>query len=178
MGLDMYLYKKHYVKNWDHNPKEDQFTISVKKGGKKFGEINPKRIAFIVEEVGYWRKFNALHGWIVQNVADGTDDCKEIYISDSRLEQMLDILKKVKSVIDNSEKRVEEHEDYFTKEKFDYVIYECSDELEELFPPTEGFFFGGDEIDTYYKNDVEKTITLFEELLEENSGDLYYRASW
>ena len=27
------------------------------------------------EEVGYWRKANAIHGWFVRNVQNGKDDC-------------------------------------------------------------------------------------------------------
>ena len=28
------------------------------------------------EEVAYWRKFNALHNWFVQNCQDGVDECQ------------------------------------------------------------------------------------------------------
>jgi len=30
MGLDMYLYKKTYVQNWEHQTPEQRHTISVK----------------------------------------------------------------------------------------------------------------------------------------------------
>ena len=58
---------------------------------------------------------------------------------------------------------------------------------EELLPPTQGFFFGSDEIDEYYKEEVNSTIKIIEDLLEEHelskqyglySGDFEYRASW
>jgi hypothetical protein len=57
----------------------------------------------------------------------------------------------------------------------------------ELLPPTQGFFFGSDEVDEYYKEDVNSTIKIIEELLKEHeqskeyglySGDFEYRASW
>ena len=34
MGLDMYLSKKTYVKQWEHTPKEEQFEVTVKRNGK------------------------------------------------------------------------------------------------------------------------------------------------
>ena len=58
---------------------------------------------------------------------------------------------------------------------------------DELLPPTQGFFFGSDEVDEYYKEEVNSTIKIIEDLLEENeqskeyglySGDFEYRASW
>jgi hypothetical protein len=33
MGLDMFLSKRHYVKRWDHIPREKQFEVTVKRGG-------------------------------------------------------------------------------------------------------------------------------------------------
>ena len=36
MGLDMYLKREHYVKNWDHNPEEKRFDITVKRGGETY----------------------------------------------------------------------------------------------------------------------------------------------
>lgn len=53
MGLDMYLFKKTYVKNWDHTPREDRFHITVRRGGKAFPGIKKERMCYIVEEVAY-----------------------------------------------------------------------------------------------------------------------------
>jgi hypothetical protein len=33
MGLDMYLTKKHYVQNWEFKKPEEQYEITIKKGG-------------------------------------------------------------------------------------------------------------------------------------------------
>ena len=60
MGLDMYLHKKTYVKNWDHMKPEELHEITVKKGGKVRKDIKPDRINEVVEEVAYWRKANAI----------------------------------------------------------------------------------------------------------------------
>jgi len=84
----MYLTKKTYVKNWEHNGAENQYTIDIKKGGNPVTFINPKRISYIEEEVMYWRKANQIHNWFVPNVQDGEDDCKEYYVT---IESILDL---------------------------------------------------------------------------------------
>lgn len=160
MGLDMYLYKRTYVQNWEHNPPEQQHQIEVKKNGVVRNDIKPNRICYITEQVAYWRKFNALHGWFVNECGGGIDECQNIYVEEDKLVELLETLKKVS--------------DNFTLAK-------------ELLPPVQGFFFGGDEIDEYYKEDVNSTIKIIEELLKEHeqskeyglySGDFEYRASW
>ena len=156
----MYLYKRTYVQNWEHNPPEQQHQIEVKKNGVVRNDIKPNRICYITEQVAYWRKFNALHGWFVNECGGGIDECQNINVDEDKLVELLETLKKVS--------------DNFTLAK-------------ELLPPVQGFFFGGDEIDEYYKEDVNSTIKIIEELLEEHeqskehglySGDFEYRASW
>lgn len=182
MGLDMYMSKKTYVKRWAHNEPKDQFTVTVKKGRKKFTGINPERISYIVEEVAYWRKFNALHNWFVQNVQDGRDECQESYIPDEKLEELVETLKSVKKILaeaptkkemvqvgwSNGEKLMEEIDTFDIDENI----------LEELLPTASGFFFGGIEYDEYYKDEVERTLTLLEGLIAEGGGDFYYQSSW
>jgi hypothetical protein len=151
MGLDMYLYKKTYVRQWSHNKPEDQFQVLVNRGGKIYDNIKPERVSYITEEVGYWRKFNALHNWFVTECADGVDECQEIWIYRDKLEQLQEILHKIQ--LNN-------------------------DLADELLPTTDGFFFGGTEYDEYYFEQVSETLELVEQLLSEPTGDIYYRASW
>ena len=61
MGLDMNLYRKTYVKRWDHIPAEKQFSVSVKMGNKKYENIDSDKISYIEEEIAYWRKANQIH---------------------------------------------------------------------------------------------------------------------
>lgn len=151
MGLDMYFKKHSYVKNWEHNGPEGQHKITVKKGGKTHPNIKPERISNIVEEVGYWRKFNALHNWFVENVQEGVDDCKDYYVSPEEIKELVAELK---------------------------MVCEDKDKAKELLPTASGFFFGGTDYDEYYFSEVKRTIELFEELLKEEGGDFYYSASW
>jgi hypothetical protein len=160
MGLDMYMSKKTYVKQWSHNKPEDQFNVDIKKGGEPFSPIKKERVSYVVEEVAYWRKFNALHNWFVNKCADGVDECQPIYVSEERMKELLETLHKVKEVYDSNPPDKEE-------------------QLDDLFPTSSGFFFGGTEYDEYYIQEVNETIELIENLLEEEGGDDYeYQASW
>lgn len=152
MGLDMNLYKKTYVRNWEFMKPEERVEIIIKTDNKYKNHIKPERISEIVEEVAYWRKFNALHHWFVENCQNGKDECQESYVEREKLEELLGILKKI-------------------KKKHSLA--------EELLPSQSGFFFGGTEYDEWYYKDIEETADMLEKLLaEKDSGEYYYRASW
>jgi len=153
----MYLSKKTYVKNWEHNPKKDHYEIKVKKDGKIVKDIKPNRISYIEEEVGYWRKANQIHKFFIDLTNDGVDDCSEIYVDTENLDELLEKCKAIKE--DNTK-------------------------AEELLPTSSGFFFGSTEYDEWYFEQIDDTIEILEELfLEKNEkgyldSELYYRASW
>ncbi len=157
MGLDMYLNKRTYVQNWDFMSEEEKHEISVKKNKKEHPYINPKRINYICEQVGYWRKANAIHKWFVEHVQGGVDECQESSVSTEKLKELLDICKKVKK-----------------NPKL----------APELLPTQGGFFFGDTSYDEYYIQDIDTTIKILEKELatvDEKgflTGDYYYRASW
>lgn len=158
MGLDMYLSKKTYVKNSDYMSPMDRHEISIKKGGKVRTDIKCERISYIVEEVAYWRKFNALHGWFVENVQDQVDDCKSYYVERKKLEELLKVLEEVIQ----KRNKLEDNE----------IV------AKKLLPTTQGFFFGSDDYDEYYYKDVEYTIEVIKECLENKDGEYYYESSW
>lgn len=182
MGLDMYLYKKNYVQNWDHMSDDEKHSISIKKGGKKRSDIKPERICYVIEQVGYWRKFNALHNWFVQNCGDGVDNCQEMYVSKREIEKLLVDLITVRNALDKAPtKIVKVHVGWTNGEKMyeDSEVYEIVPEVKELLPPTDGFFFGSTNVDKYYYQDLVETIDLFKGLMKENpDGEYYYQASW
>lgn len=182
MGLDMYLNKKTYVENWDHQTKEERHSITVKKGGKKHPHIKPERISQIEEQVAYWRKANHIHKWFVDNVQDGEDNCKEYYVEKSQLKELVDLCKQVNEIIKKSPKKTIQVVTGWRggKEiKGDCEVYDItSTEIEELLPTQSGFFFGGTEYDDYYIKENERTIAMLEPLLEEEGGNFYYTSSW
>ena len=162
MGLDSYLYKKTYVQNWEHTPSERMYSVSVKKGGFN-SKIKPERISYIIEQVGYWRKFNALHNHIVENYADCRDECQQIGLHEDDLREILNTLNQAKDVLDRN------------------VSDEVkADKLSRILPTSEGFFFGATEYGDYYEECVDYTISVLTDLLDECDDDctFYYQASW
>lgn len=157
MGLDMYLNKKTYIQNWDHQPPEEKHQITIKKGGRKHPDIQPKRVTYITEEMGYWRKANHIHQWFVDNVQKGVDDCEEHYV---------------------------ESEDLLKLKGLCVEVMGNHASAQELLPISEGFFFGGTEYDEWYFNSLEKTVEIIDTIMKERngsefgSGDLYYHSSW
>ena len=67
MGLDMYLSKKTYVKQWDFQDEEKKVKVDVTKNGEPLKGIKSERISYVVEDVMYWRKANQIHGWFCSN---------------------------------------------------------------------------------------------------------------
>lgn len=161
MGLDMYLSKKTYVKRWDHQSPEETYNVEVNQGGNSVDHIQPNRVSYVEEQVGYWLKANAIHKWFVDNVQDGNDNCGTYYVDIPDLMNLLELCKQVKT--DPSK-------------------------VEELLPPQSGFFFGDVTIDENYFQDIDKTIEILEGVLSEQvtgkngrafyPGEFYYRASW
>lgn len=132
------FYKQHYTTKyymWDTE--------------KKYGDV------YIMEEVAYWRKANAIHLWFVDNVQDGEDDCKwHNEVTKEILEELLDTCQKV---LDNSSLAKKE------------------------LPTTSGFFFGSTAYDEFYMSDIKNTIDMITTILETTDFDkqmIYYRSSW
>ncbi len=180
MGLDMYLRKHIYVQNWEHMQPEERTQVSVIKNGKPHPMVNPERVSYIVENVMTWRKANQIHNWFVQNVQEGADDCKDYYVCGETLEELVNKCKEALLVINNAPvvfKKIETGWNQDGKTFESIPTYDCVDEINEILPPTAGFFFGSTEIDDWYKQDLEDTIkTLEPELVD--GGDFYYSSSW
>ena len=124
-----------------------------------------------LDEIGYWRKFNALHNWFVINVQDGLDNCELHKVTKSDLLELYQII---------------------------FYIYNNQDDIDYInanFEPQSGFFFGSIDIDEYFFIDIKDTLTLLEAILEENelttywdkltvdpvnfeTDTLYYQSSW
>ena len=151
MGLDMYLTTNSRVlaqKIADNDPyiKGDEFEYRwcVKNG-----------------EIGYWRKFSALHNWFVTKIQGGTDDggTYEVDVDDLR--------NLYKDICESIE----------TKDA-------------DKFPPVEGFFFNPADYMEYHWAQMKRTKTFLEllfSLIDEDGyaiGDegwtlrFYYSSSW
>jgi hypothetical protein len=112
-----------------------------------------KKPSHIDYEVGYWRKANAIHNWFVANVQASVDDCGYYYVEEHQLKELRDLCC---SVITNK-----------------------ADPMKAL-PPTSGFFFGSTEIDEWYFDDLNSTVKIIDEALEnkEDYSSFFYSSSW
>jgi hypothetical protein len=183
MGLDMYLYKKTYVKNWDHMKEEERHEVTVKKNGQPVQSIKPERVSEVVEEVGYWRKANAIHQWFVDNVQDGKDDCASYYVSKEQLKELLGIVNQVLAGTKTKPGLVRNGRRYENGTWTDLMEEgekNVNPELAaELLPTASGFFFGGTDYDEYYIEDLKETKRILEEALQEvGPGSFEYQSSW
>ena len=149
MGLDMYLNKKTYVQYWEHNG-DNNYEVTVTKAGQPAG-IDGRKVKYVIEEAGYWRKSNQIHQWFVENVQDGVDNCGEYYVSAEKLRELLALCKAVQN-----QPAV----------------------AEAVLPTASGFFFGGTEYDEWYMQGIDYTIQILNEALADENGEYYYSSSW
>ena len=107
-----------------------------------------------VHEVAYWRKANAIHGWIIKH-AGAVDDCTPISLTKQDIIQLRNVCTEV-------------------------LTAHTEEVALDLLPPTEGFFFGGTGIDDWYWDSIEETIVLLNTALDESVDDAMfeYQASW
>ena len=107
-----------------------------------------------VHEVAYWRKANAIHGWIINHV-NAVDDCTPIELRKEDIIKLRDIC-------------------------VDVLTVKTSDYAQEILPPTGGFFFGSTEVNEYYWADLEDTVVQLTRIIDESTEDALfeYQASW
>jgi hypothetical protein len=166
MGLDMYLEARVGLGvDWEATRDEEPGTFVPESRLNDVMEIMGLSLedlgdslpsATISVNVAYWRKANAIHGWFVNKLADGRDECQELYVPRQSLTDLRDLCKEL---------LVERNEE---------------DALEKL-PPMGGFFFGTYEIDDWYWDGLEYTRDRLTEILnnEKFAGqDFIYQASW
>lgn len=120
-------------------------------------EYKVKPVYLDSRDVVYWRKENAVHSYMVNNLQRGKDDCGEYILSKEFLTQF--------------------------KEDLEGVL---SGELDckEVLPTKSGFFFGSIEYDEYYYKSLRYSYDEIEKLLKEYDEDIeegyiyYYGSSW
>ena len=177
MGLDMYFYarKKEKVAGW--NSEDDDYKSFSKWDAEKEGKQDetdyPEDLKVLGDyvyktnfksscineegyrcyQIGYFRKFNALHGYLC-DLDNGRDECQEILISKEELLRLLTTL---------------------------ITVDEDHSKAQKLLTATNGFFFGSLEYDEWYFADVKEAIEmckLFLDHFDFDKYDLIYQASW
>jgi hypothetical protein len=176
MGLDMYLEVRKQISKLDYskfdrqndewpppnNAEYDHLLGFAPEGLTKYSDFGG---AYISYTVGYWRKANAIHGWFIRECANGVDECQPIYVPREKLVELRNACDEVLRVPANVGNRLENTAD------------------EQGLLPTQGFFFGGYELDEWYMNDLEHTTEIIDHVLSlipEGNWDwsFIYQASW
>jgi len=178
MGLDMYLNRTKkidgfqagtYMELSDILPSKltkyeaRNFDFEAKTGIKnanelqtsiyRHGDLNSFYFYCAYEEVGYWRKANAIHKWFVDNVQNGVDECNSYFVTKERLVELLSI---VNAVL-------------------------CGANPGELLPTKSGFFFGGTDYDEWYYMKLKYTKKTLKKVIKETDFDnqvIIYESSW
>ena len=153
MGLDMYLTAKKYL--WSDKDQELSKKINdlIEVDGDHEHRFNGSSLVVkqIDLEAMYWRKANAIHGWFVENIQEGEDNCNEYYVEREQLEELLA-----------------------------ECVSALTSRNNNILPPKEGFFFGSTEVDEWYWQDLENTVKGLERALTlpEKEYAFYYQSSW
>lgn len=153
MGLDQYLYAKKHVSGYRSDGDEETIKykeiISSVDGLDIADKRNP--LAYVSFCVGYWRKCNAIHNWLVENIQDGKDDCGEYHFGKSTIGELLNICKRVLANKESANKEL---------------------------PTVDGFFFGSTNYDEFYYQDIEETVVILQNALTHPEFEYYYASSW
>lgn len=153
MGLDMYLNASRYLSDYhdaDKEKKKQLLQLFPELHSYLQKERNPFREVNV--EVCYWRKANAIHGWFVDNVQSGEDDCKKYHVDRDQLEELRDLCNKVLA---------------------DRTL------APDLLPSRSGFFFGNTDYDDSYFDDLEHTVASLDNALKfPDCWEFDYQSSW
>lgn len=150
------------------------------------------------DNVAYWRKANAIHGWFERVLVSGDDgngfgnepeeleNCKPYLVTKDDLECLRD---DCRYVIENSKlvpgKVINgyryEKDGGWTPNLIDGNVIEDATACEDVLPTQKGFFFGSTEYNEWYLEDVKYTYNQIEKILKETDFTRYeiiYCASW
>jgi len=103
-------------------------------------------------DVGYFRKHNALHGWLVDNAQGGVDECQRVELSQ-------ELLTKLSSLLETA----------------------VQTRTDTLFPPVGGFFFGHTDVDDWYWEKMTRTDETIKNIINTTDFEtesVYYQSSW
>lgn len=182
-------YASRTLKEWcGHDESElpnDEAMNFFKKFYKSYhiGDYEYQRIS---EEVGYWRKANAIHDWFVDHVQDGIDDCNYHH---EVTKEILEELRNTCETVINASKLVPGKvyvgstfkDGKEIKEYEDGVVIKDTSMAKSLLPTQGGFFFGSTDYDEYYIQDLKHTIEVIDNVLATTDFEtqmIYYVSSW
>ena len=162
MGLDIYFYERHWLRpqqNKKGNLIKPSFTIPTEMYGK--GRKRFEHVSYIVCFVGYFRKANAIHKYMVDKA--GYDD--DVEFTNGR---DLRILKS--DILELKE---------ICLELLGLQGKKFKEKAKELLPTAEGFFWGSTEYNKWYREDLRNFVKMVNKLhLDDPDVDVIYNADW
>lgn len=141
----------------------------------------------IFEEIASWTKANQIHGWFVNNIQNGFDDCSYYSVTEDDLLDLKEICEKVLKL------------NPFILDKDSYLVYYSANalidngiitkehytkletELNKILPTRAGFFFGHIDYAISYFLHVKDTLEIVTKILEnaDFEKEVYlYHSSW
>lgn len=187
MGLDMYLRASKYVSGYDF--RGEQEVAFYRRLVEEFGVeefIDPDSPSATVEfTIGYWRKANQIHAWFVENVQGGVDECQPAYVSREQLSELretclrvLASTKLIPGTVHNGTVYNAEHPKGAVQLEEGQIVADPR-VAEELLPPQSGFFFGNEDYDQWYWQDLELTVKQIDRALAmPEDWSFEYQSSW
>lgn len=177
MGLDMYFTAaKASFGGYEHNKgtrEAETFDAIIAASG--FPREVVQASVEVRAQVGYLRKANAIHAWLVKHIQGGVDDCRTAYFSPEKIAELRDTVRQILDTVVKGEPSNEHGYETYPDLTVDAEL------AAELLPPQEGFFFGSYEIDEWYVSDLEVADTFLTIMLEHEGVkdcDFYYHSSW
>ena len=188
MGLDMYAVRRTFIRQWEGQPSEEQYEISIKRGGQTVATIDPTRITAVDEEVMYWRKANHIHGFFDYEAFPQLENCTRYRIPTDVLKSLLETCHKVIEASELVDGDVgagtlysKDHPEGLPLTQPGKVIKDPT-VAKHLLPTRTGPFFGSQDYDEHYLEDVVATRDWlerhFKEVAQGASPEVYYYASW
>lgn len=150
----MYLYRREYVSGHSFNQESELGTFRTITDALGI-EATPDAPHVNIEIcVAYWRKANAIHKWFC-DLDDGRDECQSIYVSYDQLRELRDLC---------------------------VSVLKQPAMAASALPTQPGFFFGSYEYDTWYMEDIKRTVDQLSKVLDSVGPDVWidfvYKASW
>lgn len=171
MGLDSYWVLRHRKSEYDFGD-EDNIAAKYPEAIRKISDNSDCSRCIVTltsYDVGYFRKFNAMHKWVVDNCADGVDECQDIKVDRQHAAELLGICKDILAAQQN----------VADPEGLTAAVANL--------PPASGFFFGSTDCDEWYFNDVAALAGLLTDIIaamdgmseeEADNWSLVYCSSW
>ena len=188
MGLEMNAYKKFYVRNYNHQSPEERYEVRVTRGGKPVTGIKTDGITSLKEQTKYWCKANHIHGWFVDNVQCGKDDCHGYIVHREQLKELHDTCDQVIAASKLVDGMVytgtvyDKDHPHGVAQRAPGKVIEDPTVAKKLLPTRSGFIFGCVDYDERYLKMTIETRDWAAQMLADSESDVpfdhYYGAGW